>query len=318
MDSPEPGIEVFDRTLLRQRRDRSARSFADFAFLKDEVSAQLVDRLADIQRYFPVALDLGSHTGSLGRVITQRPDIEALISCDLSTLMVSAADGQRVAADEEALPFADESLNLVVSALSLHWVNDLPGALVQINRALRPDGLFLGALFGGSTLSELRRALMEAEMAVDGGVSPRISPFVDIRDAGGLLQRAGFALPVADSDILTVDYADAFSLMRDLRGMGETNLVKERRRKPMSRRLLTTAVEAYHDLFAREDGRIPATFEIITLTGWAPHESQQKPLAPGSAKMRLADALKTEEKSAGEKAAPAPCIPRTGSDVRKE
>ncbi len=304
MDSPAPGIEVFDRELLRRRRDRRAADFSDFTFLKEEVSRQLAERLDDIQRIFPIAVDLGCHTGSLGHLLNRRDDIETLVSSDLSASMVQAAPGHRVVGDEEMLPFADESVNLVASALALHWVNDLPGALIQINRALKPDGLFLGALLGGSTLQELRQAMMQAEMAVDGGVSPRVSPFVDIRDAGSLLQRAGFALPVTDSDTLTVDYGDAISLMRDLQGMSESNLVNERRRQPMTKRLLSATAEAYHDLYARPDGRVPATFEVITLTGWAPHESQQKPLAPGSAKMRLAEALKTEEKSAGEKAVP--------------
>jgi len=316
MQSPAPGIEVFDRRLVRRRRDRRAVGFGEFAFLKEDVADRLLDRLEDINRSFPVALDLGCHTGTLGRTLQQRPDIHLLVSADLSARMVEQAPGQQVVADEEMLPFADDSLDLVVSALSLHWVNDLPGALIQINRALRPDGLFLGAMLGGNTLTELRQAMMEAEMAVAGGVSPRVSPFADVRDAGSLLQRAGFALPVTDSDRLTVDYGDALALMRDLRGMGESNAVVERRRIPMSKRLLMATIEAYHDLFARPDGRIPATFEIITLTGWAPHESQQKPLRPGSAKMRLAEALGSVEQNAGEKAAPAPCKPQSASDVK--
>ncbi len=293
-------MEIFDRRLVRQRRDQRAAGYGGFEFLKAEVAARVADRLLDVNRRFPAALDLGSHTGALGRLLAARPDVETLVCADLSPRMAAQAPGLRVAADEEFLPFADASFNLAVSALSLHWVNDLPGALIQVNRALRPDGLFLAAMLGGDTLAELRQAMMQAEMAVEPGVAPRVSPFADIRDAGGLLQRAGFALPVTEVERITVDYADAFRLMRDLRGMAETNAVIERHKAPLKRRTLVAAVEAYHDLFARPDGRIPATFDVIFMTGWAPHESQQKPLAPGSAKMRLAEALGTKEQPAGE------------------
>jgi SAM-dependent methyltransferase len=299
-------MEIFDRRLIRQRRDQKAAGYGGFEFLKAEVSERIADRLLDINRQFPTALDLGCHTGALGRLLAARPDVETLVSADLSPRMAAQAPGLRVAADEELLPFADEAFNLVTSALSLHWVNDLPGALVQINRALKPDGLFLAAMLGGDTLTELRQAMMQAELAVEPGVAPRVSPFADIRDAGGLLQRAGFALPVADVERITVDYADAFSLMRDLQGMAEANAVIERHKAPLKRRTLLAAMEAYHDLHARRDGRIPATFDVLFLTGWAPHESQQKPLAPGSATMRLARVLGTEEQSTGEKASPRP------------
>lgn len=295
-------IRVFDRSLIRARRNRAAHQFNRFDFLKTEVADRLIDRLDDINRSFPVALDLGAHTGAMCERLATRDGTQTVFSTDITEAMIRQAKSLRIVGDEEALPVAENSLDLITSCLSLHWVNDLPGAMIQANRALKPDGLFLAALLGGATLQELRQALMEAEMAVDGGISPRISPFADVRDAGSLLQRAGFALPVADSDTITVDYENALLLMRDLRGMGETNAVIERRRVPMRRRLLQTAVEAYHDLFARPDGRIPATFEIIYLTGWAPHESQQQPLRPGSAKVRLADALGTVERSAGEKA----------------
>ena len=299
-------MEIFDRRLVRQRRDQRAAAFAGFEFLKAEVADRIADRLLDIAREFPVALDLGCHTGALGRLLAARPDVRTLVSADLSPRMTAQAPGLRVAADEELLPFAEESFNLAGSALSLHWVNDLPGALIQLNRALKPDGLFLAAMLGGDTLTELRQAMMQAELAVEPGVAPRVSPFADIRDAGGLLQRAGFALPVADVERITVDYADAFSLMRDLQGMGEANAVLARHKAPLKRRTLFAAVEAYHDLYARPDGRIPATFDIVFLTGWAPHESQQKPLAPGSATMRLAQVLGTQEQSTGEKASPRP------------
>ena len=211
-------------------------------------------------------------------------------------------DEPSLAADEEALPFGRETLDLVLSNLSLHWVNDLPGALIQIRNALKPDGLFLAAMLGGDTLTELRQALMEAEIAETGGASPRVSPFADLSDAASLLQRAGFALPVADSDTITVTYPDAFALMRDLRRMGEAGAVRERPKHASPRRLMFAAAERYAELFADADGRIPATFQILYLTGWAPAASQQKPLRPGSAETRLADALDTKEESTGEKA----------------
>jgi len=183
-------------------------------------------------------------------------------------------------------------------------VNDLPGALIQIRRALKPDGLFVGCLLGGATLTELRTAFMQAESEIEGGASPRVAPFADVRDLGSLMQRAGFALPVTDSESVTVRYDDPFALMRDLRGMGLTNALVARRRAPLKRAVLMRAAQVYAERFADPDGRLRATFEYIWLSGWSPHESQQKPLRPGSAKMRLADALGTTEHSAGEKAGP--------------
>ena len=206
-----------------------------------------------------------------------------------------------VVADAEALPFADGSLDLVVSALALHFVDDLPGLFVQVRRALMPDGLFLATMLGGDTLTELRQAFAVAESEIDGGLSPRVAPFADVRDVGALLQRAGFALPVTDSDRLTVRYGDVFALMRDLRAMGATNPLADRIRRPLKRATLLRMAQVYHERFADPDGRIRATFQLITLSGWAPHESQQKPLKPGSAKARLADALKAVEQPAGDK-----------------
>jgi SAM-dependent methyltransferase len=200
-----------------------------------------------------------------------------------------------VAADEEALPFRDASLDLVVSVLALHFVNDLPGTLVQIRRALKPDGLLLAALAGGDTLNELRHAFAAAEAELEGGASPRVVPFADVRELGGLLQRAGFALPVTDVDRITVRYASPIALLHDLRGMGATNPLIERSRRPLRRATLKRMIDIYVERFADGDGRIRATFEIVWLTGWAPDASQQKPLAPGSARQRLADALGTEE-----------------------
>jgi SAM-dependent methyltransferase len=215
-----------------------------------------------------------------------------------------------VQGDEEALPFRHGSLDLVVSALALQCVNDLPGVLVQVRRALKPDGLFLASLLGGSTLEELRTALFLAEEEIEGGASPRIAPFADVRDLGALLQRAEFALPVADAHIVTVTYPDVLALMRELRAMGVANALRARRRTPLRRTTLLRAAEHYADRYGLPDGRIPATFEIVTLTGWAPHESQQQPLRPGSAKMRLADALGTSEQPAG----PLDPVPGSGKD----
>jgi len=211
--------------------------------------------------------------------------------------MLSGRSGMRVQADEERLPFAAASLDLIVSSLSLHWANDVIGALVQARLALKPDGLFIGALFGGATLTELRQALTAAELELTGGAGPRVSPFADPSDAAGLLQRAGFALPVADVDRVTVRYDHPLKLMADLRRMGETSVLAERHPRPLTRRVLARAFEIYARDFADPDGRLPATFEILTLTGWSPSETQQKPLRPGSAKMRLADALGAVEQS---------------------
>jgi len=286
-------IRIFDRSLLRQRRDRAALGLAEHDFLFRETAERLADRLDDITRSFPLALDLGCHGGELGQVLAQdrrvRGGIETLISCDLSPRMLALGSGTRLAADEEALPFAEGRFDAVLSNMSLHWVNDLPGALVQARRLLKPDGLFLANFAGGATLHELRRSLAEAEEEVEGGVSPRVSPFADVRDAGNLLQRAGFTLPVADSETLTVSYADPLRLMADLRGMGESNAVAERRRRPLRRQTLMTAAARYVDLFGDENGRVPATFELITLTAWAPDPSQQQPMAPGSGAVSLGD-----------------------------
>lgn len=270
-------------------------------FLFREVTERLLDRLDDTTRRFPAALDLGCHAGELGRALNGRGGIDLLVQADLSPAMARRAGGLTVTVDEEALPFAEASFDVILSNLSLHWVNDLPGALLQARRALKPDGLFLAAMLGGETLRELRASLLEAELEVEGGAAPRISPFADLRDAGGLLQRAGFALPVIDRDDITVTYPDALALMRDLRGMGETNAVHARRRGFTRRATLLRAAALYAERFAQPDGRIPATFQVIYLTGWAPHDSQQQPLRPGSAKARLADALGTRERPAGDK-----------------
>ncbi|SDF54836.1 Methyltransferase domain-containing protein [Thalassobaculum litoreum DSM 18839] len=295
-------MRVFDRSLLRRRRERARARYGEFAFLEEEVADRLAERLEDIRRRFPLALELGARSGALGRALRASGKVDTLIQSDLAPSWAAerAADGPALTLDEEFLPIADGSLDAVFGALSLHWVNDLPGALSQIRRALKPDGLLLVALLGGETLVELRDAFAEAEVAVTGGLSPRVSPFADLRDAGGLLQRAGFALPVVDADTITVTYDTALHLMRDLRGMGETNLVLERHRAPMTRALLGGVAQAYAERFADADGRIPARFQILYLTGWAPAASQPKPLRPGSATSRLASALGGTETGTGE------------------
>ncbi len=290
--------EIFDRVLLRRRRQRALRG-ETVDFLLTHVARELVERLAVVTRDFRVAADIGTPGPALRGMIRGLAPI--IIGIDPLAPDCRDEEPLLVAADEEALPLADGSLDLAVSALALQSVNDLPGTLVQIRRALKPDGLFLAALLGGDTLTELRQSFAEAEAEIDGGVSPRVAPFADVRDLGALLQRAGFALPVVDTDRLTVRYANAFDLMRDLRGMGATNALAERRRVPLKRTTLLRMAQIYAQRFSDPDGRLRATFDIVWLSGWAPHESQQQPLRPGSAKARLADALKTIELPAGDK-----------------
>ncbi|WP_184716977.1 methyltransferase domain-containing protein [Caulobacter sp.] len=296
---------LFDRTLHRQRLDRAAPDYASADFLKARAAQDVVMRLETILRRFPVAVDLGSRNGSFSKALADSDaaaNIDVLFETDLSARMLAGRPGLRVAADEERLPFGDDTLDLVVSTLALHWTNDLVGALIQVRRALRPDGLFIGAMFGGATLTELRQCLLAAEAEVSDGAAMRVSPFADASDAAALLQRAGFALPVADVDRVKVRYAHPIKLLQDLRAMGETSVLLDRSKKPLPRKVLFRALELYVERFAEADGRVPATFEIVAVTGWAPHDSQQKPLRPGSAKMRLADALGTTEQSAGDKA----------------
>jgi NADH dehydrogenase [ubiquinone] 1 alpha subcomplex assembly factor 5 len=299
--TPDP-LLVFDRDVLRLRRERVARRWDRQAFLKREISSRLVERLADVRRTFPLALDLGCHGDEIAEALDAVKTVGTLVRSDLGFGFARNAHGPAVVADEEALPFAAASFDLVLSAMDLHWVNDLPGTLIQIGRILKPDGLFLGAMLGGATLWQLRQALGAAESEIEGGLSPRVSPFADLRDAAGLLQRAGLALPVADSETIEVEYDDALSLMRELSAMGEGNLVRERRHGLARRATLVRAAEIYAERFAQPSGRIAASFEVLFLHGWAPHASQPKPLKPGSAARRLADALDSVEQSAGEKA----------------
>lgn len=299
-------VTVFDRKVLARRRARAADGAAEHDFLLQRVAEDLADRLAIVQRTFGLGVNIGAHHGVLSSVLRGLPNVGEIIDADgVWALLRRGEPGRlRILADEEALPFADASLDLVVSGLSLQHVNDLPGTFVQVRRALRPDGLFLAAMLGGRTLEELRAAWLAAEAEVTGGSSPRVAPFADVRDLGSLLQRAGFALPVVDADVVRVTYANPLALMADVKAMGGSNALQERRRVPVSRSLLMRAAEIYATRFASGDGegRVEATFEILTLTAWAPHESQQKPLKPGSAAMRLADALGTIERPAGDKA----------------
>ena len=295
---------LFDRARHRLRLARAAPRFHSASFLKQRVASDLVARLEAIKREFSLAVDLGARDGAFRRALAASEaagKVGLLVEADLAPGMLSDRRGPRLVLDEERLPFAPARLNLVVSALALHWANDMVGALVQIRQALKPDGLFLGAILGGATLTELRHALTTAELEVRGGAGPRVSPFADAFDAAGLLQRAGFALPVADVDRVTVRYDHILALMADLRAMGETSVLVEGADLPLTRSVLARAGEIYAERFS-EGGRIVATFEIITMTGWSPHESQQQPLRPGSARMRLADALGAKEQNAGEKA----------------
>jgi len=291
---------LFDRSLIARRRARAGAGFADFSFIQARIAEEIGERLSLVQRRFSSVLDIGPGAGTVPPDHPTLTDDATLFRGDLTPTIIQVAPHQ-LALDEEYLPFAGDSLDLIVSALSLHWVNDLPGALLQMRRALKPDGLFIGALIGGESLNELRTALAEAEIERDGGLSPRVSPFGDQSELAGLLQRAGFALPVVDADRFTVRYAHPLRLLQDLRGMGETNALLERRKTPLTRGTLLRAMEIYQERFADPDGKVPASFEVIFLTGWAPHESQQKPLKPGSAAQRLADALATEEVSTGVK-----------------
>jgi NADH dehydrogenase [ubiquinone] 1 alpha subcomplex assembly factor 5 len=292
----ENPASLFDRRAWRAHRERAARIAQGGAgaadFLHAEIADRLVDRLEIVNREFAVALDLGARDGALARILAERRGTRLVVAAEPASRFLARASGLRVATDPELVPFRDASFDLIASTLVLHWVADLPGALIQLRRALKPDGLLLAAMLGGSTLIELRTALFEAELAEEGGVSPRVSPAIELADAAALLQRGGFALPVADSETITVTYPDMLALLRDLRGMGETNALVARRRGGLRRATLARAAMIYAERFGDAAGRIPASFEILFLCGWAPHPSQPQPLPRGSAATRLADALK--------------------------
>jgi NADH dehydrogenase [ubiquinone] 1 alpha subcomplex assembly factor 5 len=265
---------LFDRRAWRLHRERAARLGVDF--LHREAAERLFDRLSLINRKFRSALDLGARDGALTRMLAEQSGCERVVAAEPSQRLIAAAPAPRVRADPELIPFRDASFDLVASCLVLHWCADLPGTLIQLRRALKPDGLLLAAMLGGSTLVELRTALFEAELAEEGGVSPRVSPTTELGDAAGLLQRADFAMPVADSEAITVTYPDMPGLMRDLRGMGETNALTARRGF-LSRATLARASAIYAERFGDAEGRIPATFEILFLTGWAPQSGRVRP-----------------------------------------
>ncbi|MGD9979910.1 MAG: methyltransferase domain-containing protein [Hyphomonadaceae bacterium] len=289
----DPASGPFEPRLVRQRKRRARATLRGAAFLHQRVAADLADRLEAIPRPFSRTLVLGGG-GLFSEEVRARPALSERIGAMLET------DLDLI--DPEQLPFAAGAFDLIVSPLTLHWINDLPGALIQLRLALKPDGLMLASLFGGDTLHELRLSLIEAESELTGGAGPRVSPFADLADIAGLLQRAGFALPAADRDVVTVRYADPMRLLADLRAMGETSALRERSPRALSRRILARGFAIYRQRFSDDNGRVRATFEILTATGWSPHESQQQPLKPGSAKARLADALGVRERSAGEKA----------------
>jgi SAM-dependent methyltransferase len=275
--SPNAAPKLFDRALLRARQNRARRG-GPATFLLDRVAEDMEERLHAVLRDF----------SDVAEIWTPGTVLRAPLRDRFKSVTQLALDD----CEQETLPLQPQSLDLVVSALALQFVNDLPGVLTQISRALRPDGLLLAAMIGGDTLTELRQSFAAAEAECEGGVSPRVAPFADLRDVGSLLQRAGFALPVTDVDRIVVRYDSAFALMADLRRMGATNILVERRRTPTRRATMLRMAQIYGDRFADTDGRIRATFDVIWLSGWAPHESQQKPLQPGSAKASLAEAVR--------------------------
>ena len=278
--------QIFDPAAVLKHQRRAAVDFGAHDFLHRAMAESLADRLLDFSRSFPLALEIGARHGVLSDTLGGRGGIDRLV--ELSPF--GACSERGVMAQNDCLPFAAGTFDLIISNLALHWVNDLPGLLVQANRCLKPDGLFLAVLFGGQTLRELRSALMAAELECEGGASVRVSPFVDLRDAGGLLQRAGFALPVADVETVSVSYGSAWDLMRDLRGMGETNAVAMRRKAMTRRQTLLRAAEHYQECFSDGEGRIVASFDLVYLAGWRPDQNQQQqPLRPGAAAQRLTD-----------------------------
>lgn len=286
---------IFDLEVLNSRRTRAAPRAASHDFLLAHVAEDLSDRLAIVTREFPFALNLGAHNGLLSHRLSGKNGIKAITNYESCAALLASCPKPACLGSLEALPFQQDTFDLVVSGLSLQWVNDLPGTLIQTCRTLKPDGLFLAALVGGETLTELRQSWLLAETEMSGGASPRVAPFADVRDLGGLVQRAGFALPVVDSETLTVTYPDPIALMREIKAMGASNMLSDRRPVPVTRSLLFRAAEIYAERFARPDGRIPATFEIITITAWKPGPNQPKPLKPGSAKISLTDVLKPKD-----------------------
>ena len=291
--------QVFNRQQVRRRRNRAAQSAESVDFLRERILDDIEDRLLATRRKFPLCLSLGNVSAKTRERLA--PYYDDLIETDLSDVRLTASQGLQVCADEEWLPFKDNAFDLIISPLSLHWVNDLPGTLIQINRALKPDGFFIGVMPGGATLKELRQSLLQGESEITEGAEMRVSPFADALDMAALLQRAGFALPVSDRDRMTIRYDSMFDVLRDLQAAGETHAPDLPGRKPISRRILMRAAESYASEFADPDGRIRATLELIWMTGWAPHSSQPVAKRPGSARASLAEAVGAQEKTAGEK-----------------
>ena len=284
-------IFVFDRKILRAKRTRAASHLKEHGFLFDWTSKQIIERLEVIKKKFPLVLQIGARSG-----LNNHQDFNGKFGIEtLFTLDNTQSLSPSIIADEELSPFKNDVFDLVFSPLNLHTTNDLPGTLVQIRHSLKEDGLFIGALLGGETLYELRYAMNQAEIDIYGGQSPRVAPFADLPQMGALMQRAGFNLPVIDSEKITVTYDNTFKLMQDLRLMGESNIMLQRRKNFTPRQFFQKVEEIYKDKYAENDGRITSTFEIIFMLGWKPHDSQQKPLKPGSAKNRLSDALATTE-----------------------
>jgi SAM-dependent methyltransferase len=288
-------VRVTDKVLIRRRLARAIRSATPGAdFLLARAVEDLAERLGAVERRFEIGVAHGGVNERLAQAMLATRRVARVVRLERTATALAAAMG--AVADEEALPLAPGSIDLFVSALVLQWTNDLPGALLQIRQALRPDGLFLAAMTGGRTLAELREALFAAETETRGGASPRVLPAADIRDLGALLQRAGFALPVVDRDLITVRYDSAFGLFADLKAMGAANPLTERERRPGSRRLFLRAAEIYAERFSDPDGRVRASFEVVSLSGWAPHESQQKPARRGSGQISLTSVLGSRQR----------------------
>jgi len=287
--------KLMDQTAHRQNRDRAAAGFGQFNYIKQAVVERLVDRLEVMRQSFPLMLDMGAHHGEVGKACLASGKVDKLISMDPSLAMAQQMDktANPLVMDYENCHFAEAAFDAVVSGFSLHWVNDLPGLLSRMRRWLKPDGLLLIAMAGGASLSGLRSCLAEAESRTAGGLSPRVLPMGDIRDLGGLLGRAGFALPVADSDTITITWDNPLQMMRELRQMGEANAMNGRIKHFTRKETMMQAASLYQQRYGMDDGRVSAEIEIITLTAWTPSPAQQKPLKPGSAQHNLADFLKT-------------------------